>query len=251
MRYDLFVSKKLNISKNKAKELILREQILLNNKFFKPAFNVAHYAFEKFKIEASELLSDERLSLLLLEGLFVSRAAFKLKHFLDTIRLDLKNKNALDIGAAAGGFTQVLLLKGVKSVLALDVGTKQFDENLRKDERVRVLENMNLKHFQSDIQFDVITCDVSFISLKKLVFKINELAKADIIVLFKPQFEVGLSAKRDKKGVITDTKAILKVRAEFEKECATLGWILKASATSNLKGKEGNVEYFYHFEKGL
>ena len=251
MRYDFFISKKLNISKNKAKELILSEQILLNVKLFKPAFNVANYAFEKFKIQKSELLSDERLNLNLLESLFVSRAAFKLKHFLDEIKLNINGLNALDIGAAAGGFTEVLLLKGVKSVLALDVGTKQFDEKLRKDGRVSVLENMNLKDFQSKHKFDIITCDVSFTSLKNLLFKINELAKADIILLFKPQFEVGIEAKRDKKGVLKDEKAILKAREDFEKECELLKWQLQSSKISALKGKEGNVEYFYHFKKAL
>lgn len=254
MRYDFFVSQRLEISKNKAKELILNEQISLNQQFFKPSFDVKNFALTLLKVSElsqNELLQNENLSLNLLEKFFVSRAAFKLKGFLEELRLDIRGLNALDIGSSTGGFVQVLLEKGAQSVVALDVGSNQLHASLRQNERVHVLENVNLKDYETDARFELITCDVSFTSLLPLLGKIDTLAKDAIIVLFKPQFEVGLNAKRDKKGVLKDEKAILRARADFERACATFGWQLKANAASNLKGKEGNVEYFYYFEKRL
>ena len=163
--------------------------------------------------------------------------------------LDLSGAKCLDIGAAAGGFTQVLLEKGAKSVVALDIGTNQLDERLKKDERVQSVEKTDIKSYQSAEKFEFISCDISFISLKNVLCCIDELAQSFILLLFKPQFEVGISAKRDKCGVVKDEKAIIKAKAEFEKECASLGWLLKGFAPSTIKGKEGNVEFFYLYQK--
>ena len=100
-------------------------------------------------------------------------------------------------------------------------------------------------------KFDLITCDVSFISLKEILPSIDALAgeNCDIILLFKPQFEVGRTAKRNKKGVVTDTKAVREARAKFELAAANLGWIMRQTLECKVKGKEGNAEFFYAFNK--
>ena len=100
-------------------------------------------------------------------------------------------------------------------------------------------------------KFDLITCDVSFISLKEILPSIDALAgkNCDIILLFKPQFEVGRSAKRNKKGVVTDAKAVREARAKFELAAANLGWIMRQTLECEVKGKEGNAEFFYAFNK--
>ena len=100
-------------------------------------------------------------------------------------------------------------------------------------------------------KFDLITCDVSFISLKEILPSIDALAgeNCDIILLFKPQFEVGRTVKRNKKGVVTDAKAVREARAKFELAAANLGWIMRQMLECEVKGKEGNAEFFYAFNK--
>ena len=100
-------------------------------------------------------------------------------------------------------------------------------------------------------KFDLITCDVSFISLKEILPSIDALAgeNCDIILLFKPQFEVGRTVKRNKKGVVTDAKAVREARAKFELAAANLGWIMCQTRECEVKGKEGNAEFFYAFNK--
>ena len=252
MRYDNFVSKKLKISRNKALELIENKDISLNSSFFKAAFNVKNYLLSIDKITKSdeELLKSELLKLELRKKLYVSRAAFKLESFLADIKLDLRDKICLDIGASKGGFVQILLENKVKKVLALDVGTMQLDESLRKDCRVECVENTDLRDFKSTVKFDLITCDVSFISLIKLLKYIDNFAKKDIILLFKPQFELGIEAKRSKKGLCLDEEKISFARQNFQKQCEALCWNLRLSKASTLRGKNGNIEYFYYYQKG-
>ncbi|AJC86317.1 23S rRNA (cytidine-2'-O)-methyltransferase TlyA [Campylobacter sp. RM16704] len=239
MRFDIFVSTKLNISRNKACEIIENKQILLNGEFKKTSF----------KITCQNPLEDESLKLTLLEELFVSRAAFKLKHFLQNNTFVIKDKICLDIGSSTGGFVQILHQNKAKHITALDVGTNQLHESLRSLENIQIYENTDLREFKSENLYDVITCDVSFISLMHLIFYIDKFAKNLIILLFKPQFEVGKEAKRDKNGVVKDIKAINQAKDNFEKACAKLGWILQTTQESHLKGKEGNAEFFYAYTK--
>ncbi len=247
MRYDLFIAKKLNISRNKALELIENEEIMLNSKLFKASFDVKNLL--KTDLNDDEILHCDELKIELLSEIYVSRAAFKLKNFLKGKNIITQNKNCLDIGSSTGGFVQILLENKALKITALDVGNNQLHQSLRNNEKIKVLENTDLREFKSDEKFDIITCDVSFISLHLLLFYINNLALKDIILLFKPQFEVGIRAKRDKKGVLKDEKAVQGAKKEFEKACAKLGWILVSSEESKIKGKEGNVEYFYHYTK--
>lgn len=237
MRLDnALVDRGLVESRNKAQEAIKSGIVSINGNIIK---------------KSSTKVSDSDEITLTEDKLFVSRAAMKLEGFLKEIDLDIKDKVSLDIGSSTGGFTQVLLNRGVKSVDAVDVGTNQLHSILREDSRVRVYEQTDIRDFKSEYRYDLIVSDISFISLNLVLSHIDRLAKesADIILLFKPQFEVGKDAKRDKRGVVTDIKAIEKAKSRFLQNVSNLGWEIIYSADSVVAGKEGNVERVYHFKK--
>jgi 23S rRNA (cytidine1920-2'-O)/16S rRNA (cytidine1409-2'-O)-methyltransferase len=180
---------------------------------------------------------------------FVSRSAHKLDEFLDELDLDITGFVALDIGSSTGGFTQVLLERGVSEVSAVDVGKGQLHKTLKEDERVHSYESCDIRKFESDKKFDLLTSDISFISLHNVLDDVARLASGFIILLFKPQFEVGREAKRDKNGVVTDKKMVQKAMIKFEDACRLKGWSLVLKSASKLTGKEGNLEYCYCYKK--
>ena len=180
---------------------------------------------------------------------YVSRSAHKLSSFLDELNLDIASSIALDIGSSTGGFTQVLLEYGAKEVSAVDVGKNQLHQSLRDDARVFSYESCDIRKFKSDKIFDLVVSDVAFISLLNILDDIDRLASEKIILLFKPQFEVGREVKRDKNGVVTDEKAIQKAMLRFEDECKLRNLKLISKSPSKLTGKEGNLEYCYYFKK--
>lgn len=180
---------------------------------------------------------------------YVSRSALKLASFLDELQLDLKGCIALDIGASTGGFTQVLLECEVNEVSSVDVGFAQLDKSIKEDKRVFSYESCDIRKFESEKLFDIVVSDVSFISLLNILDDIDRLASDKIILLFKPQFEVGREAKRDKNGVVTDAKAIERAMLKFEDRADLKGWRLTKKSPSKLTGKEGNLEYCYFFKK--
>jgi len=236
MRLDLYLSTNFNIqSRNKASELIKSNKVKCDGVIItKPSFKVEG----NHKIE---LLEDD---------FYVSRAAYKLKYFLDELKhFDLKNKNSLDIGSSTGGFTQILLENNVSSVTCVDVGSNQLHERVKDDKRISFFENTDIRVFQSKYAFEIVTCDVSFISILHIIEDINRLSKKDIIILFKPQFEVGTNVKRDKKGVVKDNKAIVRARNKFIDYTKLLNWELKYSSMSKLQGKDGNEEELFYFSK--
>lgn len=182
--------------------------------------------------------------------IYVSRAAIKLKGFLPYTQWDLNGLDALDIGSSTGGFTQILLEEGVRSVTCVDVGSDQLHPSLRSDERVTVRENTDIRTFEADKRFEIVTCDVAFISLEHILDTIDRLSSRYIVVLFKPQFEVGREVKRDKNGVVKDDKAVGKAMIRFEDMCTLKGWKMVAKEIAHIAGKEGNQEICYGYVKG-
>jgi 23S rRNA (cytidine1920-2'-O)/16S rRNA (cytidine1409-2'-O)-methyltransferase len=180
---------------------------------------------------------------------YVSRAARKLESFLAEYPMELKGKRALDIGSSTGGFAQIVLENEVASLDCVDVGSDQLHISLRDNEKIALYEKTDIRDFHSEKTFELITCDVSFISILQIIRDIDRLAQhgADIIILYKPQFEVGKDAKRDSRGVVQDMDAIARRKEAFEAEAETLGWDLKHQAESKVSGKEGNREYLYHW----
>jgi len=199
---------------------------------------VSYEADETMKVELSDVAQ------------YVSRAAIKLKGFLPFTQWNLSGLNALDIGSSTGGFTQILLEEGVQSVTCVDVGSEQLHSCLRSDSRVNVHENTDIRHFSREKTYDIVTCDVAFIPLELILESINELASNYIVVLFKPQFQVGREVKRDKNGVVKDNSAIGKAMIRFEDACALIGWKFVAKEVAHIAGKEGNQETCYGFIKG-
>ena len=221
-------------SRNKAQAIIKDSLVSVNSKVMKKS---------SFKVEeGDDVTVQEHKS-------YVSRSAHKLEQFLLELNLDVSGRVALDIGSSTGGFTQVLLEHGVGEVSAVDVGSEQLHHSLRNDERVFVYESTDIREFQSDKKFDLIVSDVAFISLLHILSDIDRLACEEIILLFKPQFEVGREAKRDKNGVVTDKKAVANAMTKFEDACKLQGWTLVEKSPSKLTGKDGNLEYCYYFKK--
>lgn len=235
MRLDNYlVEKELVQSRNKAQEIIKAGLVSVNNKsILKSSFKVT----QNDEVDVTE------------HKAYVSRAAFKLDEFLNETGLDVKGKTALDIGSSTGGFTQVLLERGVGEVSCVDVGSEQLHHSLRNDERVHVHENCDIRKFESKRQFELIVSDVAFISLLYILDDVDRLGSDEIILLFKPQFEVGREAKRDKNGVVTDKKAVASAMMKFEDACRLKNWRLIQKSPSKLMGKEGNLEYCYYFKK--
>jgi len=232
-RLDNFlVEKDLAQTRNKAQTMIKEALVSVNAKvILKSSFKVD---------ESDEVKVQEHKQ-------YVSRAAFKLSNFLDEIPLHVEDLVALDIGSSTGGFTQVLLEYGAKEVTSVDVGKDQLHVELKNDKRVHSFESCDIRKFKSDKKFDIVVSDVAFISLLHILDDVNRLANENIILLFKPQFEVGREAKRDSNGVVLDEKAILKAMIKFEDACSLLGWKLKQKSPSKLTGKSGNLEYCYYY----
>ncbi|MGA9045070.1 23S rRNA (cytidine-2'-O)-methyltransferase TlyA [Sulfuricurvum sp.] len=236
MRLDSYlVENGLVESRNKAQQLIKENAVSVDGKIVD---KVSLDVVEGMVVEVADT------------EMYVSRAAIKLKGFLPYTEWNIKGLRALDIGSSTGGFTQILLENGVASVTCVDVGSDQLHPSLRSDPRVSVHENTDIRTFNSEESFDLVTCDVAFIPLELILESIDALASRYIILLFKPQFQVGREVKRDKNGVVKDDKAIGKAMIRFEDTCALLGWKLVAKEVAHISGKEGNQETCYGFVKG-
>jgi 23S rRNA (cytidine1920-2'-O)/16S rRNA (cytidine1409-2'-O)-methyltransferase len=178
---------------------------------------------------------------------FVSRGGEKLAHGLDALGVDPSGRDAVDVGSSTGGFTDVLLQRGARRVIALDVGRAQLHERIRADPRVTVMEGINARHL-TELPFgpDLITCDVSFISVRQALPPVLRLAKPgwETIVLVKPQFEAGREQVRG--GVVRDPAVQRRVIRELA--AAALDWDAETAgvADSGLPGPKGNREFFLH-----
>jgi 23S rRNA (cytidine1920-2'-O)/16S rRNA (cytidine1409-2'-O)-methyltransferase len=181
---------------------------------------------------------------------YVGRGGLKLAHALDTFHIAVAGRQCLDIGASTGGFTDVMLQRGAARVVALDVGHGQLDWRLRNDPRVVVIEHLNARHLTLDAlpaRVDLVTIDVSFISLSKILPVVPPLlnASADVVALVKPQFEAGRTEVR--RGIIRDPAVHERVRAEVAAAGAEVGLTSVASTPSPVTGQKGNVEFLIHF----
>ena len=228
------VEHKLAQTRNKAQTMIKEALVSVNSKVITKS---------SFKVDMNDDVKVQE------HKQYVSRAAFKLSNFLDEIALHVEDLCALDIGSSTGGFTQVLLEYGASEVTAVDVGKEQLHISLKEDTRVHSFESCDIRKFQSDKKFDIVVSDVAFISLLYILNDVHRLANNKIILLFKPQFEVGREAKRDSNGVVLDEKVIQKAMIKFEDACSLLGWNLIQKSASKVTGKNGNLEYCYFYKK--
>ena len=185
MRLDSYVFEKgFAQSRNKAAELIKEGSVWLNGKVERKS---------SVEVGENDTVDVEKIMQ------YVSRAGLKLRGFINELSLHVKGLEVLDIGSSTGGFVQVWLEEGVKSVTAVDVGSEQLHPSLKVDKRIILHENTDIRLFNPNKTYDMVSCDVSFIGIGVLLEHIHRLAKRDIIILFKPQFEVRKEIKRKTK----------------------------------------------------
>ena len=177
---------------------------------------------------------------------YVSRGGDKLEHALDAFGIDPAGKTALDVGASTGGFTDCLLQRGATRVYAVDVGRGQLHNRLLNDDRVVSMERVNARMgFALPEQVDLITADVSFISLRLILLPMLAHLNNDgvIIVLLKPQFEAG-PGKVGKGGIIRDPLIHAETIGQFVHWATSLRLRVLNLTTSPIMGDKGNREFF-------
>ncbi|RIJ26044.1 TlyA family RNA methyltransferase [Henriciella barbarensis] len=181
---------------------------------------------------------------------YVSRGGLKLDHALDVFGVDPAGRHCLDVGASTGGFTDVLIQRGAAHVVAVDVGRGQLHERIACDPRVTSYEATDARSLTSAMVGEapsLIVCDASFISLAKLLEAPLSLAGqgAELVTLFKPQFEVGREFV-GKGGMVTDAGAVARAEAEFCDWLADMKWAVSAKTDSPIRGGDGNAERLLH-----
>jgi len=223
-------------SRERAKRLILDKSVFVGGKLItKPSYTVRDDA--EIKVTGN---FD-----------YVGRGYVKLEKAIKSFNINIENKTAVDIGASTGGFTDYLLKHGAKKVYAVDVGNNQLHDSLRNDFRVMNIENTNFRYIDTSLfnDIDIVTVDVSFISLKYILPKIVEIShnNTDIIILIKPQFEAG-KENVGKKGIVKDKKIHLDVLNNLYYSFKENNFNLIDIDYSPIKGAEGNIEYLAHLK---
>jgi 23S rRNA (cytidine1920-2'-O)/16S rRNA (cytidine1409-2'-O)-methyltransferase len=229
----LLVEKGLVESRQKAQALIMDKKAIAGDKLIEKPGQL--------------LAEDVPLRVKDKEHSWVSRGGMKLEGAVKEFQLDVKDKIAVDIGASTGGFTDVLLHYGAQKVYAIDVGHSQLAWKIRDDDRVVVHEKCNARHLTTEHvpeEFQILVCDASFISLKKVLANAMEMAPigCQMIALIKPQFE----ADRDqigKKGVVKDPAVHEAICEDIKAWVIASGWVFKGLKPSPIKGPEGNIEF--------
>ena len=240
MRLDLSLCERgLSSSRTEAKELILAAHVSVNGKTVtKPSHDVS---------------DEDSVSVVGEVRKFVSRGGLKLEGAIEIFGLDVSGAMALDVGASSGGFTDCLLRHGAKHVIAVDSGSGQLSESLRRDERVTSIENYNARFMNlSDLEYspNLAVMDVSFISATLIIPAVYSVLSdnGEFVLLIKPQFEVG-RAGIGKGGIVKDEalrKKALSDVTEFAERC---GFKLIGTARSPIEGGDGNIEYLARFRK--
>jgi len=231
----LLVEKNLAETRSKAQSMIMAGQVIIDGKKVKKSG-------ESFNFTSNVEISD-------LHPQWVSRGAYKLLHALNFFNIDVEGLICLDIGASTGGFTEVLLKNKAKKIYSIDVGTNQLHEKLKKEKNITSYEKTNARYLNNEIikeEIDLIVCDVSFISMKKVIepsLSFLKKKKGTVIGLIKPQFEASREEIK-KGGLILDQQIHKRICDEFDlwfsQNCnmQVIG-IIK----SPIVGPKGNIEF--------
>jgi len=236
----IVVDRGLAPSRERARALILAGQVSVDGHVVSKA--------------GAPVAADARVELSTPDHPYVGRGGVKLAGALDIFGIDPAGRRALDIGASTGGFTDVLLQRGARSVIALDVGHGQLDWRLRNDPRVVVREGVNARALtRDDVPHDVslVTIDVAFISLRHIFPALPPFLDraADLVALVKPQFEAG-RAEVGKHGLVTDSAVHDAVIARVTDAALACGFARAAVTPSPITGATGNQEFFLHLTHG-
>ena len=254
MRLDIYLKENKNIkSRARAKLLIESDKVTVNGLVHKNC---------SYNVKDGDTITVEDM-------LYVSRAGYKLKYAAEylqsskdstPITLDFTNKKCLDIGSSTGGFTDFLLQNGADLVCSVDVGSEQFDISLieKYQHKIKLFENTDIrnvdeieyfKNKKSEGGFDIIVCDVAFISLTHIVPSIQKYMKEGGfgLILFKPQFEVG--RENNKSGIVKDQSISLKFLDEMIEKFSLAGIKVIKHFKSGVVGGDGNTEYMLYITK--
>lgn len=232
----LLVERGLVESRERGQAMVIAGQVLVNG--------------QKQEKAGALIPADAEIRILGDQLPYVSRGGLKLEAALQKFTVSVEDKIALDVGASTGGFTDCLLQLGAKKVYAVDVGYGQLAWKLRQDQRVVVIERVNIRHIDPALvpePIDIASIDVSFISLEKVVPSILKFLKpqAEIIALIKPQFEVG-KEQVGKGGIVRDEAArtaAVECVSNFFRET---GFDVRGVIRSPITGQDGNVEFLIH-----
>ena len=238
----LLVDRGLVASRERARALILAGQVRVNGQ---PASKAG-----------TAVPVDAEVTVVTPDHPYVGRGGVKLAHALETFAISVQGRIALDIGASTGGFTDALLQRGAARVVALDVGHGQLDWKIRNDPRVDVIERVNARTLTpadlppGTVPFDIVTIDVSFISLKLILPVVPPLlAEAgDVVALVKPQFEAG-RAEIGKGGIVRDPAVHTRVLDAVIDAANALGLGRAGATESPIAGMEGNREFLLHLRR--
>lgn len=233
----LVVERGLIVTRSKAQGVILAGEVLVNGKMVdKPGTSIPLTA----TIELKTVMP------------YVGRGGFKLAGALDAFEIDVNGRVAADVGVCTGGFTDVMLQRGVAKVFAIDVGYGQLDWKLRQDERVHVMERTNARYLEFlDELVNFVCIDVSFISLRLILPAVQKWLQpeADIVALIKPQFEAG-PKQVGKGGIIKDTAVHKQVVTDIVIWVGEHNLVAKDIIRSPIKGGDGNVEFLIWLQSG-
>jgi len=185
---------------------------------------------------------------------YVSRGGVKLEEALKYFAIDVKGALCLDIGSSTGGFTDCLLQRGAKKVIAVDVGKNQLDYRLRIDNRVEVVEGFNARYIDKlelEGSPDIVTIDVSFISITRILEPLASILHpfSRVVVLIKPQFELEKN-RPGFKGVVRENTLHVEVLQKLNAFFVKTGYLVIDYTFSPLKGPRGNIEYFVYLKPG-
>jgi 23S rRNA (cytidine1920-2'-O)/16S rRNA (cytidine1409-2'-O)-methyltransferase len=237
----LLVERGLAESRTKAQALVMAGLVLVNEqRVAKPSDLVSCDGLIRIKH------GDDPVSR------YVGRGGLKLEAALRNFEVPVEGLTCLDVGASTGGFTDCLLQHGARKVVAVDVGHNQIDWRLRQDPRVEVRESVNARHLSPEDfseKFDLISIDVSFISVTKILPALVSLLAPGgrVIVLIKPQFEVG-RGEVGKGGIVREPEKHARVIDEVNAAAAQLGLTKAKVIESPIRGAEGNVEFLAHYQ---
>ena len=248
--------------KNFLKKKMRLDEYLVENEYFENLdvaqrqIMIGNVIINEQKIEkAGEIINIEKIKSIRIKEKdipYVSRGGLKLEKAIKEFNLDFENKIVMDIGASTGGFTDCALQNGAKFVYAVDVGTNQLDWKLRTNNKIKSIENKHINNLEKeDIEdeIDTIVMDISFISIKRVLHKVEEFLKKDgfTVFLIKPQFE----AEREdiEKGIVKDTDVHKKIIDDIVEEAKKYNLYLQNLIESPIKGTKGNTEYLAVFSK--
>jgi 23S rRNA (cytidine1920-2'-O)/16S rRNA (cytidine1409-2'-O)-methyltransferase len=241
VRLDLLVTERgLVASRERARAVILAGLVTVDGQVVSKA--------------GAAVAADARVALAQPDHPYVGRGGLKLAHALDAFQVRVDGREALDIGASTGGFTDVLLQRGARRVVALDVGHGQLDWRIRNDPRVVVIEGLNARFLSpQDLPgaVDLVVMDVSFISLTQILPRVPPVLRgaADVIALVKPQFEAGRD-EVGRKGIVRDPDVQARAVERVTAAAAAIGLARAGLTASPITGAEGNQEFLLHLRPG-